>query len=176
MRLIGLTGKREIGKSEVARWLVEAGFTSCHALGGGRAAAEAYFTHIGATPDGAHRMVYGDLKDVPSDLLPGRVTPRDFLEPFGKFMGNGLGPEWTLGLELRRMRRLGIENVVVESLVYEADIFRAAGGTIVRIVRPGHEGPTGAETDKVQALIKEDVLIVNDGALDDLKAKVLALI
>jgi len=176
-QIIGLTGRRHVGKSESAIWLQELGFIKCHAFEGGKAAAVGYFRHLGASEDVAHRMVHGDLRDVPSPLLPDNQTPRYFLEIFGKFMGTTLGPEWTLGLELRRVRAACPgKSIIVESVVYEADCFRAAGGTIVRIIRPGHQGPTGMMTDAAEAEIAADVEIINDGSLADLKAKVLALV
>lgn len=175
--MIGFTGRRSVGKSEAAKVLIAGGFVPVHALGGGRAAAEAYLVHIGASKSEAHEMVYGALKDVPCDLLPGNAKPRDFLEPFGNWWGTKMGPEWTLGAELRRIKRdLPFASIVVESLVYEADLFRAAGGRIVRITRPGTAGPAGMMTDAAEATIVADAEIVNDGSLEDLARAVGALI
>lgn len=177
MRLIGLTGKRGVGKSEAAGFLEEAGFVRCHPLDGGKVACVAYFEHLGATHDEAMRMAHGDLKDTSSPYLPGQSTARFFMEHFGKFLGVTLGPEWTLGaeIEMHRKVRHGAD-LVVESVVYEVPIFRAAGGYLVRIVRPDTEGPAGLNTDAAVAEIIADAEIVNDGSLDDLKEKVLALI
>jgi hypothetical protein len=156
--MIGLTGKRNVGKSTVAELLEEEfGFERIHAFDAGKEAVVAWFDAIGG--DG-ERMVYGDLKDVPSHLLPGEVAPRFFLEKFGHFMGAVMGVEWTLGLEIARARaRNPRAPIVVESLVYEAPWFKAQGGTVWRLERPGHEGPAGVESDAVQALIEADVTI-----------------
>jgi hypothetical protein len=120
-------------------------------------------------------MVFGDLKDQPSDLLPGGVAPRHFLEKFGHFMGTVMGVEWTLGLEVESARRAGAP-IVVESLVYEADWFRRQGGIIVRVERPGHRGPEGCESDREQARILEDFRLDNQGSLDDLLRTASALV
>lgn len=171
--VIGLTGKRGVGKSAAADHLVEVyGFDRAHAFAGGKAATLAYFRHLGAPADVARRMAHGDLRDQPSPFLPGNQTPRFFMEKFGRFMGVTLGPDWTLGAELIRHRNAGTRPLVVESVVYEAPVIRAAGGVIVRIVRPGHAGPTGDETDPVQASINVDTTIVNDGDLAALCAAV----
>lgn len=156
--MIGLTGKRNVGKSTVAEYLEEHhGFERIHAFEAGKAAAQTWFESFGL--DG-YAMVYGPLKDVPCGQLPGGVAPRYFLERFGEFMGAQLGVEWTLALEIAAARRRAPRApIVVESVVYEAEWFRAQGGLVVRLVRPGHEGPAGVESDAMQAAIAEDAVI-----------------
>lgn len=175
--LIGFTGKRGVGKSEAAKILAARGFLPAHAFAGGKAAAEAFFLHIGATREEARDMVYGNLRDVPSALLPDRATPRFFLEKLGNWWGTQLGPDWSLGRELARIKRdAPFASVVAESIVYEADVFRHAGGKIVRVIRPDHVGPVGMMTDIAEARIAADAVIVNDGSLAELEIKVLALV
>lgn len=175
--LIGFTGRRHVGKSEAAGFLEAEGFRRVHVFDGGKAAAAAYFRHLGATVQQAHEMVAGGLRDVPSSLLPNNAHPREFLEKLGYWWGVTLGPQWTLGVELARIKRdAPFADVVVESVVYEAHVFREAGGVIVRVSRPGVQGPAGIMTDGAQAAIEADVEIVNDGSLDDLRRKVRALV
>ncbi|QKV20223.1 hypothetical protein [Oricola thermophila] len=172
--LIGLTGKRGVGKTEAANHLVDMlGYGRIHPFGGGKAAAIGYFMHLGATHDEACRMVHGDLRDAPSDLLPDRVPPRHFLERFGRFMGVEMGSAWTLGAELAAASRSdpGVP-IVVESVVYEAPTIRAAGGVIVRILRPGVDGPVGICTDAEQGAIAVDAEIVNDGDIEKLRTAI----
>lgn len=172
--MIGLTGKRNVGKSTVANLLEEEfGFEKIHAFSAGKEAAERWFDAIGG--DG-NRMVYGDLKDEPSEHLPGNVAPRYFLERFGHFMGAEMGVDWTLGLEIILARkRAPRAPIVVESLVYEADWFRRMGGVVVRLERPGHVGPVGIESDAVQALVAADITI-KATALDELRGKARGLL
>lgn len=173
-QIIGFTGLRGVGKTEAADVLVKAGYERLHGFGPGKVAAKAYFEACGVDPLTAHRMSYSDLKDQPSAFLPGNATPRYFLERLGKFMGSELGPQWTLGRELEKHRG---KNIVVESVVYEADLFlRSYGGKIYRIERPGVEGPKGIHTDEAQAAIQVDGTIINNGSLADLETKVHALI
>jgi len=155
--MIGLTGLRNVGKSTVAALLEkEYAFTRVHAFDSGKDAAVAYFHAIGC--DEPEEMVYGDLKDVPSEFLPGEVAPRYFLEKFGHFMGHTMGVAWTLEREILKARRAKPGRlIVVESLVYEADWFKAQGGLVVRLERPGHVGPVGCESDAVQARVAADV-------------------
>lgn len=159
--MIGLTGKRNVGKTTVADLLEEEfGFSRAHAFDGGKEASFAYFKHITGDVETARRMVWGDLKDQPSAYLPGNVAPRYFLERFGQFMGVDMGVDWTLAMEVNRLRRLSPRTpIVVESLVYEAPWFKAQGGFVVRVERPGHEGPAGVESDAVQAAVAADATI-----------------
>lgn len=172
--LLGLTGRRHQGKSTMTDILCsEFGFVRAHAFEGGKLATEAYFLHITGRTAIANRMVHGDLKDLPSEWLPGNASPRDFMERFGQFMGVQMGTEWTLEMEVKRLWRLGAKRIVVESMVYEADPFRDMGGTIARIERTGYV-PPAVSSDKTQALIKEDIKLVS-GSLEELGEKTDAL-
>jgi hypothetical protein len=175
--LIGITGKRNVGKSTVAALLEQRyGFARVHAFDGGKEAALAYFRHVTGLAPMAERMVYGDLKDVPSPYLPGNAAPRYFLEKFGNFMGVTLGVEWTLAMEIARVRReTPNAPIVVESVVYEAPWFKAQGGFVLRLERPEHEGPAGIASDSVQAAIEADETI-EARSVDELERKANLLI
>lgn len=159
--MIGLTGRRNVGKSTVANLLVkEFGYQKAHAFEVGLEAAREFFIAMGFDADDAWEMTYGDLKDVPNEDLPGGVAPRYYLEKSGHFHATVLGTEWTLALAIKcAHRRNPFAPIVVESLVYEAPWFKRQGGIIWRLERPGHEGPAGVESDKVQALIVADTII-----------------
>lgn len=171
--IIGLTGKRGVGKSTVADTLEEFGFTRVHAFDGGKSATFGYFRHLGMSEDMADRSVYGDLRDEPNEFLPGSATPRFFMEKFGKFMGTVMGGDWTLGAEIDRVRRQFPRSpMVVESVVYEAGLLKERGGLVVRVTRPGFVGVVGLETDAAEAGIVADAELSNDGTLEDLAIKV----
>lgn len=174
--LIGITGRRNVGKSTMATLLESTfGFTRVHAFDGGKDAACALFTYMVGCAETAKRMVYGDLKDKPSPYLPGGVAPRYFLEKFGKFMGIEMGVEWTLAMEVARVRRLWPSSpIVVESLVYEVDWFRSQGGYIVRLERPDFDGPA-VGSDAFQADIEADATIAARSVVE-LEDKALRLI
>jgi len=175
--MIGITGKRNVGKSTVATLLESKfGFSRAHAFDGGKLAAETYFRHVTGSALEAQQMVYGYLKDIPSPHLPGNVAPRFFLEKFGHFMGVDMGVEWTLAMEINRLRRESPKSpIVVESLVYEAPWFQAAGGYVLRLERPDHDGPEGIASDSVQATIKADA-VISARSVEELEDKALRLI
>ncbi|MGY6634671.1 MAG: hypothetical protein ACXIU8_13150 [Alkalilacustris sp.] len=168
--IIGLSGRRGVGKSLIADHLRRHhGFLTVHPFAGGKAACRGYFEHLGVDAGTALRMTDGDLKDLPSEILPVmengvHASPRFFMEKIGKFMATTLGVDWTLGLELSRMKRMHPgQDIVIESVVYEVEALRAAGGICVRIVRPG-SGLEGVETDRAGDMIDPDVVFGNDGA------------
>jgi hypothetical protein len=53
----------------------------------------------------------------------------------------------------------------------EADAIRAAGGKIVRVDRPGLPDDDGHVSEHAWRDVEPDFLVLNDGSLDDLRAK-----
>ena len=169
MQIIGLAGRRGVGKSEIAKHMIRAhGFETVHPFSAGKAAVRGYLGFVGADADTAWRMTESDLKDKPSSLLPLREDGsglhydcRHFMERFGHFMGVGMGPDWTLGAALRKFDEEKPDaRIIVESIVYEADVLRSLGGRIIRIDGP-ENGVLGVETDKATALIVPDAVFYN---------------
>lgn len=160
--MIGLTGKRNVGKTTFADVLEEEfGFNRIHAFEAGKHAAETYFRqilrHLPNGDDLARRMVWGDLKDKPSPYLPDNNPPRYYMERSGHFHGVDLGVEWTLAMEVRAARAMHPHApIVVESVVYESPWFRSQGGKVVRLVRPDFDGPVGVKSDAAQAGLSAD--------------------
>lgn len=173
-KIIGLTGKRGVGKTEVAKALQDHGYVDAHPIEGGKRMAVTFYEYLGIDSCRAHAMVFGDLKDEPCADLPGGVTSRYFLEHLGHFLMR-LGHDWTIGAELKRQKRMGATKIVVSSVCYEEDTVRAAGGTIVKVVRPKHKSPAGEKTDKAVDAIVPDMTLTNDGSIDALKRKALML-
>jgi len=176
-RIIGLTGKRHVGKSTVAEHLRGRGWQPVHPFAGGKVMVLAYLERLGVPHATAERMIYGDLKDTPHPLLPGDGKCRTVMERLGNWMPREFGTEYTIGVELRLAHIADPgARLIVESVVYEADEIRAAGGIIIRIVRPGHARRPGMMTDAAEATIQADIEIVNDGDVAALLAQVDALV
>ena len=182
--ILGLTGDRGVGKSTICAHLLETyGFSYVHAFSGGKAAARAYYMHLGADADTAMRMTDGDLKEAPSPFLPGQASSRYFMEKFGKFLGTTLGPGWTLGSEIDLAMKTS-DRILADSVVYEADVLKSRGGVLLKITRPqaGANGIDAPETTEAVARLVPDYSFTNDfdsvgemlPALDELMARIMA--
>lgn len=192
--MLGFTGKRLSGKSSCADWVTTnyPGWTDVHAFNPGKAMCVAYYRHLGCSKTLADQLVYGVHKDTPfkelyltikgtvynlADVIPG-PNSRYFMEKLGKHVGTNMGEgyesEFTLMAELGRVKRLFPEqNIILQSIVYEADKFRALGGTIVKVIRPGQpDDGKGIETDKFVESLEADYDLINDGTKVQLYSKV----
>ena len=163
-KIIALAGYRSTGKSKISDFLCEKrGFKSVHPFGVWKIGLKAMYEAIGIPPGEAEEMVYGSLKDTPHKELPNGHDSRFLMEKLGNFTGTELGPDWTLRLALKEMDRLYPEDdLVIESIVYEADIIRDFGGHIVMVERPG-TGDFTLETDRATQFIAPDSRFLNDG-------------
>lgn len=175
--IIGLTGKRGVGKTEAASALVSKGFRIAHAFDAGKAMCEAYYSYIGIDPYSIHNMVYGNLKDKPSNFLPDESTSRYFMETVGNCMATKLGPQWTLGVVLNKLLHEDpFIPIVVESVVYESDLIKSYGGKIIKITRE-NSSIEGIHTDEAVEGVEYDSLINNDfQSLDQFKNRVLEIV
>lgn len=171
--IIGLTGKRESGKSVIGQHLVDdLGFVRLHPFNAGKAFLRGYYETRGATPEEAWHMTDGDTKNVPASCLP--VNPetgenyssRWVMERMGRHMAREMGLDFTLGADIRHHASASPGRpLLVESIVYEEELVRDMGGIIVRVTRaPGTEtaGPSvGDVSDSFVDKVRHDHEIVN---------------
>jgi len=70
------------------------------------------------------------------------------------------------------------DNLLVTDVRYvnEADAVRDHGGVVIRVERPGVEPPNLHRSETAMADYRFDAVIVNDGTLEDLKAKVVEFV
>ena len=139
--VIALTGRRRTGKSSLTDRLCErTGYEHAHPFNAGKALIRGWLRSRGASASEADRMVDGDLKDSPCGAFPrgpdgSRRSPRYLMEELGAFMPAALGPEWTLGVEIRRVTRRGASGIVLSSAAHEAgEIAAMPRSLIIRIV------------------------------------------
>lgn len=168
--IVGLTGGRKAGKTVVAEALVAMGGVTGHPFKPGKAMLRGYYVSIGASEEEAMAMTDGELKDVPSARLNGH-TSRLIMEIVGNHMGKTMGPEWSLGVELRRIREPSAPFALVESVVYEEEMIRSRPGSmIIRLSpAPGAENAPARGaiadaplTDASASEVRADVEIVNE--------------
>lgn len=177
--IIGFTGRRGVGKSEAARVVHSmGGFSLLHTFGIGKLMTAAYFMGMGYSQDDAREMVDGKYKRFPALRMPAQVTPQWFMEKLGYFMGSELGPDFTVGVWLERHREMYPENnIVLESVIYEAGWLRERYGPrfkLIRIVRPGIDNKVEKSDDAVANIIA-DWTVINNSDLDTFKDKIISM-
>ncbi len=114
-----------------------------------------------------HAELEGPLKELPCAALLG-LTPRHAMQTLGTEWGRQLINQeiWTYTLQRQVNKHLGLskDNAAVISdlrFVNEARAVRGMGGEVWFIDRPGHEAG-GHASEQEQALINEDILLIND--------------
>ena len=185
--VIGLTGPARSGKSTAAERMVQE--WGAHRLPFAAPLKRVLYTFLvdqGVDPERAHRMVYGDLKEVPSALLGGS-TSRRAQQLLGTEWGRALSPPLWIDAWKRIVEdRVGKASADGETILIVADdvrfpnevaAIRALGGIVVRVARPGAglAGAAGAHTSETTDLGDPDQTIVNDGGLEWLATQADAL-
>lgn len=169
-KIIGLCGRARAGKSTVAQCLV-----SYHAYGEDSFAAP--IRRFVADILGWTLTELETHKEAPIDWLPGE-TPRRMMQTVGTEWGRQrVHPDLWVESCVRRAQTW--PQVVISDVRFEneAAAIRARGGEVWQVVRPGHESIAAdhpSEAGIPDALI--DRIIVNDGSIDDLYARVAAVL
>lgn len=194
--LIGITGKRGAGKDTLAALIVQDRRYHRAAL------ADSLKNAVQAIYGLTHAQVHGTIQDKETVDPRWGLTPRYILQKFGTDVARSIHEEtWTRSLldvhfveEEKRswyvgkpwaryvMPLLGIFGIghrgwVVPDVrfVNEADAIRRHGGIVVRVIRPGTgaldaAGQHASETEMDR--IVADIEVVNDGAPEDMRARV----
>lgn len=105
-----------------------------------------------------------------------RIPWREFLQRFGTEMGrNTFGQGFWVQQWEEYLYRNSIQedNIVATDVRFqnEASKIQSMGGTIVEIIRQGHE-PDGHESEEPLPRILVDAQIINNGTIDELKVDV----
>jgi hypothetical protein len=170
-RIIGFTGLAGSGKSTAADRLITAhGWQRVRFSG----PLKAMLAALGLTD----AEIEGDRKEVPCELLCGR-TPRHAMITIGTEWGRDLiGPDlWVRAWRAAVDRMPAGVPVVVEDVRFEneAAAVRAAGGVVVRVVRPG-TGQIAAGHVSEAGVVTTGPELVNDGSIATFLAQVDALV
>jgi hypothetical protein len=109
----------------------------------------------------------GHLKEAPVRALAG-ATPRRAMQTLGTEWGRGcIDPDLWVRLAMLRADRLRAAGtpVVVDDMRFpnEAAAIRAAGGLLVKVIRPGVDLPAGHASEGALDAQQFDLVIVNDG-------------
>ena len=146
--LIGLySPASQSGKTTLANGLSGHGYAREAFAGGIKAMLRALLFHMGERPEVIERMVDGDLKEVAATALLGR-PPRHALRTLGTEWGRDcMGADTWVAAAMARAASHMREgrSVVLDDMrfINEAQAIRAAGGMLVRIIRPGRAPQAG---------------------------------
>lgn len=182
--IIGLTGRRGVGKSEIANLLNQLyGFRVIHPFAPGKAMLCGYYRYMGVPEAVAVAMTDGALKDTPfaeiyirrtthtdiavSELGMPWASSREAMESLGWILGSMPGSPFTLPSAYARARS-NVDpdtNLVVESVVYEVEQLQSLEPTlIIRVDWPHHDsGIVGQHTDQATDKIIADLKFDNPG-------------
>ncbi|MEM9522766.1 MAG: deoxynucleotide monophosphate kinase [Pseudomonadota bacterium] len=176
--LVGLCGLAGSGKSTVAEMLVREGFERRKFAGPLKDALRSILFSAGASSETIERMIEGDLKETPTELLAGQ-TPRHAMQTLGTEWGRScMSPGFWVDLALAGVeaaRAAGVSHVVIDDVRFanEARAIRAAGGVTVRIT--GRGGISGGHVSEL-LYFEPDLTLCNRGSIADLKGAVADLL
>lgn len=169
--LIGLIGVAGSGKSTAARIL-------CDRLGAVEVSLADPIKRIAGELFGFDRQqLYGPSECRNAVDQRYNITPRHVLQTLGSW-----GREMHEGIWVDAALRLAAQHpvAVIPDVRYhnEADAIHAAGGCLIRIVRPG-AGLVGAAaqhpSELAQSTIRADAVVTNDGSIEDLRVRLALL-
>lgn len=168
MSIIAFTGYAGAGKTTAANILIENGWARGKFAAPLKAMMRSLLRDQGATPADIERMIEGDLKEIPSDLLNGK-SPRHAMQTLGTEWGRNCIHE---DLWVDAAMRGALRPTVFDDCRFpnEAAAIRAAGGAIIEIQRPSVGPVNGHVSEK---LPEPDWVLYNQGNLETLKWAVL---
>lgn len=172
--VIGFTGHAQSGKDTAANILTQNGWKRVayadplrHLAYRSNPIVQAY------TGNGAAHIRLADLVDREGwDQAKQHPDVRLYLQRLGTDgVRDVIGPTTWLNLAEQRIQQLHPKDVVVTDVRFpnEADLIRRLGGTIIRIIRPGHQTVKNRHpSESHQTAINPDYTIMNDGTINDL--------
>lgn len=165
--VIGLTGLMNAGKSTVAEYLMlQHGFLRLKFSQGLKDMVRA----LGLNES----EVEGVLKEMPCDKLNGR-TPRYAMQTLGTEWGRThMGQDFWINLLVQQAHRLG-GNIVIDDCRFPNEavaIQRDLQGKVWKVVRGIQPLGVGHASEREQAYVTPDTVLMNNGTLDQLLEKV----
>jgi hypothetical protein len=174
--IVGFCGLAFSGKGEAARYLIEKhGFATGTFASSLKEMLRTFLRYRGVDDATIGRMLYGDLKEVPSDKLGGK-TPRWAMQSLGTEWGRDL-IDYDLWVDTEMDHVAGNEAVVFDDVRFpnEEAAIRDRGGIIIRVVRDDGGSSHGGHISE-NLPISADVVIDNNGTVAELHSKIEALL
>jgi hypothetical protein len=167
------------GKSVVAQHLATwHGYELMRFAGPLKAMIRSMLREAGIGPYLVDRMIDADLKEAQIPGFAEGVTPRKLMQTLGTEWGRNLiqSDLWT-SITMKRAQLIVEKGgrVVIDDLRFGNEygaVFNCPGAKLLKLVRPGKEITRGHVSEGALEHCGFDWTIVNDGTLDDLRAKI----
>lgn len=177
MKLIGLVGRKSVGKDTAAMVLVQQGYRVAKFAGALKAMIEGYLKYIGVEDD-AIKAIIEDyrVKETPSHYFSGR-TPRYVMQTLGTEWGRDLidANLWVQSC-IWNCQRFQQPAVITDCrFPNEVEAIHKAGGKIVRINRAVSRDDNHASENFIDSLAA-DFEIDNNGTIPELQEKLLNIV
>lgn len=177
--IVAFTGPAGAGKSTAAAGLMfRGGFRRYRFADPLKEMCRTLLREVGCTIPTVERMIEGDLKERPIEILSG-VTPRRLMQTLGTEWGREtVAPDFWA--DVWRMRAIGAlevgDRIVVDDCRFEneAAVIRALGGVVIGITRRDPARQAGAHAS--EAGVAPDLSVANDGTRAALDAALAALL
>jgi len=176
MKLIGLVGRKSVGKDTAAMVLTQQGYQIAKFAGGLKAMIAGYLAYIGV-PEDAIKAIIEDyrVKETPSGYFGGK-TPRYVMQTLGTEWGRDLiAPQLWVQSCLWHCESLGKAVITDVRFPNEVAAVKEQGGTVIRIVRNASRVDNHASENFIDSLAV-DHEISNNGTIDELHQKLLTIV
>lgn len=172
--IVGLTGRKGHGKDVVGNLLcIGFGFRRLAFADPLKVVARQLF-------DLADEQVNGTLAQKEAIDPRWGLSPREIMQRLGTEVGRSIHPEVWTRAALRTIDRSPTVSWVVTDCRFpnEAAAIRSRGGFVVRVLRPGFSTGTSEahDSERMVDLVEADAVVLNDGPLEAMPAKVHALV
>ncbi len=171
-----------MGKGEVAKFLDLEGYGTIKFADPIKGMIKMLLNVAGVCPfsERSEPWLEGELKELPIPELHG-VSPRRLMQTLGNEWGREyVHPEVWVQIALRRLDTLARNkmNAVIDDMRFplEFEALKDRGALMVKVVRPGVVKTTLHASEGRLDKYNFDVEIVNDGTIEDLRAKVATLV
>lgn len=172
--IVGLTGSKGCGKDTFAQALQEKGFILVRFADPMKAMLRTLFQMGDLPPELIEEMIEGSRKEKGHDLLCGK-SPRHAMQTLGTEWRDLIGRDLWANIWARGADRLQGFDIVTPDVrfLHEVAPIKRREGLIVRIERPGRHSNDAHISEVEMRKIDPDVVIVNDGTIQDLHEKAL---
>lgn len=172
-RLIGIHGFAQSGKDTVAAILKDHGYRREAFADPIREALEALNPILVADRRGRVTGLRAAVKAEGWDVVKSTYEGRRLLQVMGTEVGRQiLGDNVWIDLMRRKIGPQGKFIITDVRFINETKFIRELGGTLIKVRRPGYAPVNGHVSDSGLGDDLFDQIIINDGTIDDLRAKV----